>query len=114
MCKVHVSPTLAHKLFLSFFLSFYLKKTYMSLSSGGGFNISIAELPNISCDEGEYVPRVARAFLTLLMNHSDIINRAIMRRHIILVTMTKTMSTCDFSNSGSSQSIPLNPGSHSQ
>lgn len=75
--------------------------------------ISIAEFPNISCADGEYVPRVARAFFTLRMNQRDMISRAMMRRHIILVTVTKRMSTCASSGITCSHNSPVYPLSHS-
>jgi hypothetical protein len=62
-------------------------------SSGGGLRISLAELPNISCVLGEYVPRVARARFTLRTNSSERRSSSRTRRQQLLTAATSSQST---------------------
>lgn len=65
----------------------------INLSSGGGFNISPAELPNISWCEGEYVPRVARALLTLLSMTRATTRKAMTRMQTVVMMAIRAMLT---------------------
>ena len=61
----------------------------MRRSSGGGFRISPAEFPHISWVDGEYVPRVARARLTLRKIINVMINNATIATHEIVMISTR-------------------------
>jgi len=69
----------------------------MSLSSGGGLSISPVALPYISCVDGEYVPRVARARFTLLRIIRKTVVSAITNTHdSTMISISRTLRLVSF------------------